>query len=396
MSNIYAIRRESLRKELKSVPYIVAAFDAMQQTNDAAAPFVQEANFFYLTGIQEPGWAVFVDAAAEEYLIAPSVSEVHRIFDGGLSNDEAKEVSGVKNVLDEKEGYALLSKIAETVEEVATIGRDPHHDHFSFAENPSIKRINTYVKKYAKSVKDIRPTVAAMRAIKDAEELKSVREAIAITSEAFGSVKQLLNSADNEYNLDASFTFSFRNQGVHHAYEPIIAAGVNACTLHYQKNETALPKNGLVLMDVGARVDSYAADITRTYAIGVPTPREIAVHAAVEKAHYEIISLLKPDLSIKEYHDKVDQIMKSALSGLGLLKNPSDYRKYFPHSISHGLGLDVHDALGNPKVFRAGMVLTVEPGIYIPEEGIGVRIEDDILITSNGHENLSGSLPTTL
>ncbi|MBC7565055.1 M24 family metallopeptidase, partial [Candidatus Saccharibacteria bacterium] len=151
-----------------------------------------------------------------------------------------------------------------------------------------------------------------------------------------------------------------------------------------------------VLLDIGARLNGYPADITRTYAHGDVSDRHKAVHLAVETAHHKIIALLKPGLNVKDYFHKVDKIMLVALHDLGLLKVEEDYRKYFPHSISHGLGIDVHDSLGGPEAFQPGMVLTVEPGIYIPEEGIGVRIEDDILITENGHENLSAGLPTSL
>jgi Xaa-Pro aminopeptidase len=203
-----------------------------------------------------------------------------------------------------------------------------------------------------------------------------------------------------EYEIEAAFTHAFRSNGATgHAYDPIVAGGKNACTLHYNDNNMALPKNGLVLMDIGARVGGYAADITRTYAIGTPTQRQKDVHAAVESAHHAIITLLRPGASVIEYHDSVDAIMKEALIGLGLMQSVDDtkaYRTYFPHAVSHGLGIDVHDGLGRPETFQPGMVLTVEPGIYIPSEGIGVRIEDDILITDTGHRNLSAALPTSL
>jgi Xaa-Pro aminopeptidase len=154
----------------------------------------------------------------------------------------------------------------------------------------------------------------------------------------------------------------------------------------------------MVLIDIGARVNGYAADITRTFAVK-PTKRQTQVHAAVERAHKKIISLLKPGLMLQDYIKAVDDIMKTEMIGLGLIENMNDnetYRRYFPHAIGHGLGVDVHDSLGSSRKLQEGMVLTVEPGIYIPAEGIGVRIEDDILITSTGHKNLSGSLSTDL
>lgn len=375
---------------------LIKAFDALQQTNDSSAPFVQEANFLYLTGVTEPGWLLIIDNESKSTLVSPDISEIHRIFDGGLSDEMAQKISGVDQVISKKDGDALLEKlfVQETVAYV--LGADPHEQDFSFVANPAPKQLFDYAKNHAKKVTDIRIDLAKLRGIKDASEVSKIQQAVNLTCESFEYIKQSLQNLDNEYNIEAEFSYAFKNAGADHAYRPIVAAGKNACTLHYQKNTMKLPKHGLVLMDVGAQIDGYCADVTRTYAIGTPSPREIAVHAAVETAHHEIIALLKPGLNVKEYHKRVDEIMKSALKGLGLLVKPTDYRKYFPHAISHGLGIDVHDPLGMPKTFQPGMVLTIEPGIYIPEEGIGVRIEDDILITSSGHENLSGHLLTSL
>jgi Xaa-Pro aminopeptidase len=154
-----------------------------------------------------------------------------------------------------------------------------------------------------------------------------------------------------------------------------------------------------VLLDIGARSGGYAADITRTYAYGDPTKRQIEIHAAVQAAHHAIIKLITPNLAVEEYQREVDCIMIDALLSVGLMADRDDtdnYHKYFPHAISHGLGVDVHDSLGGPQFLQLGMVLTVEPGIYIPEEGIGVRIEDDILVTDSGNVNLSARLSTDL
>lgn len=392
---IYRQRRNILFDEI-GAGFVLSAFDSLQQTNDSPAPFVQEANFYYLTGIEEPGWQLVVDSNRKSALIAPDFGEIHRIFDGGLSDERAKEISGVHRVVSVTEGEDLIKRLISDDKGIGVIGPDSHEEYLSFSLNPAPKRLYTRLKNSDATVIDIRSILSRLRGRKDEEELGLIRQAVNVTVDAFEKVKQSLDIAAHEYNLEAEFTYAFRNQGLIHAYEPIVASGANACTLHYGKNSEALPKNGLVLMDVGARFEGYAADITRTYAIGTPSEREVAVHAAVEKAHHTIIALLKPNLSVKTYHEKVDEIMKDALKELGLFNTPDDYRKYFPHAISHGLGIDVHDPLGAPKYFEPGMVLTVEPGIYIPEEGIGVRIEDDILITEDGHENLSGQLSTSL
>ena len=399
MENLaHAGRRAQLLVQCEAL-YIVTAFDEMQLSNDAAAPFLQEANFFYLTGIDEPCWLLLVEKGGKSILIAPEVSDVHRIFDGGLSYEQAKKISGVDEVLSKKAGEAYIRKIATHNNKIGMLGIDPHSVYNTFAPNPAPQRLRDLLIDIGATTKDIRPYLAKQRSQKSTDELRHMRVAINLTCATFAGVKNKLPKLTHEYMIDAAFSFAFRNVDAIHAYEPIVAAGENACTLHYVKNSAKLPKNGLVLMDIGARIGGYAADITRTYAIGTPSEREVAVHAAVEKAHHKIIALLKPGLSLKTYSEQVDEIMKDALQEVNLLEDRTDqktYRKYFPHAISHGLGLDVHESLGGYNEFQPGMVLTVEPGIHIPEEGIGVRIEDDILITENGYENLSAALPTSL
>lgn len=377
---------------------ILTANDAVQRSNDLAFPYEQESHFFYLTRIKEAGWLLIIDGIKKKsWLIAPDVSDMHRVFDGALDHETAKQLSGVDEVLTAAAGEQLLKQLAGTYDTAHSLDEHPHQDYFSFAVNPAQARLWAQLETLFVNVKDCRLELEKLRAIKTDEEVAFLKRAINITIDGFEAVRQALRKAAHEYQIEAALTHSFRSAGAEgHAYDPIVAADGNACTLHYTHNNDSLPKNGLVLIDAGARVNGYCADVTRTYAIGNPTDRQKAVHAAVEKAHHAIIALLGPGKSVKDYHDDVDAIMIDALKSLDLYKKPSDYRKYFPHAISHGLGIDVHDALGKPTHFQPGMLLTVEPGIYIPEEGIGVRIEDDILITKDGIENLSGALPTSL
>jgi len=377
---------------------VFAGYRQLQQKGDMAARFEQEANFWWLTGIEAPGWWLMIDRhSARSYLIAPEVEAVHELFDGSLSNGDAQRVSGVDEVLSAKDGEALLKKYATEHTVVFTLGKDSMAKHYDFVLNPGPMAMLSKLKRLYEIVIDCRIDLARLRAIKQPEEIAAIKKAVALTVDAFKDIKPRLGSLRHEYQVEAEFSHYFRSRGAEgHAYEPIVAGGKNACTLHYTQNNSSLKKSELLLLDIGARVGGYAADITRTYGIGEPTERQLAVHQVVEAAHREIIALLKPGLSIEVYAEKVDEIMKSALGELGLLKSPTDYRKYFPHAISHGLGIDVHDSLGRPSEFLEGMVLTVEPGIYVPEEGIGVRIEDDILITAEGAESLSAALPTSL
>ncbi len=377
---------------------VFTAHAAVQKNADTAYAYEQESNFFWLTGITEQGWQLIVDGFTKKaWLVAPDVSEQQRIFDGSLSYDDARSVSGVEEVVSVDEGANILDELAKSCDTVWSLDEHPHADHFEFIVNPAPAILWERLSGIFTEVKGARELLSRRRAIKSTEEVRLIQQAINSTVDAFSSIHENINSLRSEYEIEAEFNYSFTKSGTQgHAYDPIVASAANACTLHYGKNKDQLPENGLVLLDVGVRVGGYAADITRTYAVGTPTQRQIAVHAAVQKAHFSIIDLLTPGLGVREYHDRVDEIMKEALRSLDLLHSEDDYRKYFPHAISHGLGVDVHDSLGKPDALQPGMILTVEPGIYIPEEGIGVRIEDDILITETGNRNLSAALSTGL
>lgn len=367
----------------------------MQRAADARHPFAQEANFWYLSGIDEPDWKLLINGECS-WLIAPDVDEVHRVFDGALSFADAKARSGVGEVLTAAEGEQLLERLAKKHSTVATLGPDSYRKYYSFVENPAPARLRRQLKKLFGDVRDCRKDLARLRAIKQPGEIVLIRDAVDRTCQTFEAVRCKLPELAYEYQVEAEFTHDFRRHNYHHGYEPIVASGKNACTLHYVKNDAPLKSGELLLLDIGAARGGYCADISRTYAVGTPTPRQRAVHAAVELAHQQIISLLQPGYSMREYLAQVDIIMKQALASVGLGHDDEQYRRYFPHAISHGLGIDVHDSLGGYTEFQPGMVLTVEPGVYISDETIGVRIEDDILITETGHENLSGTLSTAL
>lgn len=398
-ATFFSHNRRQIAKHLGSGIVVLAGHHQLQRNNDMAFPFEQEANFWYLTGIKAPDWRVIIDLARDKtWLVAPQIASVHQIFDGSLSHESASRISGINEVISQSDEETLLGELARKHSLAYTLDDHPHRAHFNFIENPAGKRLHSQLERIFESVRDCRGQLAKLRAIKQPVEIQAMKKAISATMSVFQNVKQHLSEYQFEYELEAEFDYRFKQQGLGHAYNPIVASGKNACTLHYGENTSKLKQHQLVLMDIGARYQSYAADITRTYAIGTPTKRQVEVHEAVASAHRTIIRLLKPGLSVSEYHEKVDDIMKHALITIGLIRDNEDdaYREYFPHAISHGLGIDTHDALGKPAIFKAGMVLTVEPGIYIPKESIGIRIEDDILITEKGHSNLSSSLSTDL
>ena len=400
-SSFFVANRQKLSEMLAGMPLIMTAYTQIQRRADMSWQFEQESNFWWLTGIEAPDWQLIVDPIRHKsWLVAPEIDEVHQVFDGSLSFEGALGISGVDSVLTRAQGDEKIAELAKRHTVVQTLGDDPQAAHYNFALNPAPADLKRQLGRLFKEVHSVRADISKLRAIKQPAELAVMQHVIDLTIDGFAEIHSKLQDFKHEYEIDAEFSYLFRKKGARgHAYDPIVAAGANACTLHYVANSERLKKRQLLLLDIGASAGGYAADITRTYAYGEPTRRQIEIHAAVQSAQQQIISSIEPNISVEEYQRTVDSIMAEALISVGLMKGRDDeesYRRYFPHAISHGLGVDVHDSLGAPEVFMPGMVLTVEPGIYIPEEGIGVRIEDDILVTDNGRKNLSQRLSTDL
>lgn len=399
-SDFFTANRECIMQKLEGGVLVMSAYSEVQRNYDAAFRFEQESNFWYATGIDRAGWWVIIDGSrGKSWLVAPDVDATHELFDGSLSPESAAQRSGITMVVTRTAAADILKQIARQHRLVYTVDQPERAESFGFVLNPALREMRDLLARQFSDVRDFRPKLARLRAIKQPAEIAAIEAAIDITARTLDKVKERFSSYRHEYEIEADITHGFRFSGADgHAYDPIIASAGNACTLHYGENNAKLAKRSLVLIDVGAQFQRYAADITRTYAYGEPTRRQRDVHAAVESAHQNIVALLRPGLGVDEYSEQVDLRMKRALVDVGLLSSVDDekYRHYFPHSISHGLGLDVHDSLGAPRVFEPGMVLTVEPGIYIPDEQVGVRIEDDVLITASGSRNLSAKLSTGL
>lgn len=393
-SNFFKNNRERLGEQLQGAPAIFTAYTEMQRCSDESWHFEQEANFWYLCGIEEADWQLMIDGD-QSILIAPDISMVSQIFNEHISMEMAQAISGVDKIISHDEGVKYLADLAEKHSQIYTVLPKNQIDH-EFCLNPAQAVLASKLRKLFKKVQDARPMLHKMRAIKQKSEIMMMRRAINLTRAAFETVKNELPNYAFEYQAQARFSFEFERAGAVHAYDPVIAGGANAITMHYVSNRAGLKQGELVLMDVGARYGGYSADITRTYAFGEPTKRQRAVHLAVKQAKDRIIDLIKPGASVREYLESSDEIMGEALKSLDLYHNEDDFRRYFPHAISHGLGIEAHDPLGQPEVFLSGMVLAVEPGIYIPEENIGVRLEDNVLVTESGYDNLASHLSSEL
>jgi Xaa-Pro aminopeptidase len=393
--------RDSVLKATDARLIVLTANGLLQRSADTTFPFRQDSNFWYLTGVDEPDF-VLVHGEDQTFLIAPHRSEHRDLWDGAIDKKALRRQSGIDTILEHHEGWTLLDKLLKKHKKVHTIApAQTYFDDFGFYTNPSRSVLLGMLQKHRKlEIVDVRKQIARLRQIKQPCEIAVLQSAIDITTKSLAEVRKKLNRYAYEYEVSADVTAGFIRRGAAgHAYQPIIAAGAHGATIHYVDNSASIQPDDLLLFDIGAEVAGYSADISRTYAVGTATPRQRAVHAAVLKVRQAALDLLKPGTDMRQYEKDVDAIMAVELKKLGLLSDIEDrkkLKKYYPHLTSHFLGLDTHDAADYESPLAPGMVLTVEPGIYIPEEGIGIRVEDDVLVTEDGIEVLSASLPVDL
>lgn len=381
-------------------PIVVTANGLVQRGADSPYAFAQDASFWYLTGIDEPDVTLVIDGQ-RDFLIAPVREGARATFDGAVDAMALVKVSGVSEAINEAAGWKRLDELLGKTKRVATLAAAPNYiEQYGMYSNPARLRLQERLHKHVPDMEliDIRVELARLRMIKQPPEIAALQKAIDITAR---SLKQAFAGDRSrykyEYELEAAIAAGFRSRGASgHSFEPIVAGGKRACTLHNVANDSRLNPNETVVVDVGADYEHYAADITRTVALQKPTERQRAVYDAVKHVQAQAFDLIKPGLAMKKFEKQVVGFMATELKQLGLIKTNSQVRTYFPHATSHFLGLNVHDVGDYQQPLQPGVVMTVEPGIYIPEEGIGVRIEDDVLVTGSGIEILSGRLPRKL
>ena len=398
-----ANRQRLIRQLPPDLPIAITANGLVQRGADSAYPFTQDANFWYLTGINDPDITLVIDHQ-REFLIVP-IREGSRVtFDGQIDTLKLAQISGITDILNEASGWKRLDGLLAHNKQVATLASAPPFiEQYGLYANPARSRFADRLKQHVgEELKliDIRSELAAMRIVKQPVEIQALKEAINVTNQTLKDVlAKPYGTYAYEYQIEADISHGFRARGaLGHAFEPIVAGGIRACTMHYLSNSARIEPGELVIIDVGASINGYAADITRVLSTAKPTARQKAVHAAVKETQAYAISLLKPGVNLRVYEAKVANFVGARLKQLGVTSNlkPDTIRRYFPHATSHFLGLNVHDVGDYTKALQVGSVITVEPGIYIPEEGIGVRIEDDVLITETGVEVLSAKLAAKL
>lgn len=403
-------RRRFIRKMLPDSIAIFHSNDLMPRNGDTFHPFRQNSDLFYLSGLDQEETVVvlFPDCVKEEFqeiAFIKRTDEFIAIWEGEkLTKEKATAISGIQKVywLDQMDNILneliLLSK---------RIYVNPNeNDRFNSAvEDRNLRFAKALQKRYPlHKYHRSQPLLKKLAMIKSPLEIELMQRAIHITGDAFKRVLEFVQPGVMEYEVEAEITHQFIKSGANgHAYEPIVASGANSCILHYVKNNQRCKEGDLLLMDFGAEYANYAADLSRTVPVsGQFTDRQRKVYDAVLTVMKGAQELLVPGTMLEDYHKEVGKMMESALLDLKLL-TPSDiekqdssypaYKKYFMHGTSHHLGLDVHDLANRYDPIQAGMVFTCEPGIYIREEGIGIRLENDILVTDVGPVDLMANIP---
>ncbi|MDA3896252.1 MAG: aminopeptidase P family protein [Desulfobacteraceae bacterium] len=410
-SQLFIDNRDRLKKYLN--PNSVAVFnsnDVLPTSADGIHPFKQNPDLFYLTGIdqQETILLICPDAVLEkhrEILFIRYTNEEIAIWEGQqLSKENATEVSGIRTVFWTTEFERIFKELVSENRNIY-LNSNEH-----LRADTTVETRDARFLKWCKNAfplhqyERIAPIMCRLRTVKSAEEIQQIRHACDITNKAFRRILGIIRPGIWEFEIEAEIVYEFlKNRSRGSAYEPIIASGAGSCVLHYTANDRQCADGDLLLMDFGAEYANYAADVTRTVPInGRFSERQKDVYNAVLRVQKAAIDLLRPGNTIETYNKEVGRIMEAELIALNLLdanevKNQDRetplYRKYFMHGTSHHLGLDVHDVGSRHLAFEAGMVFTCEPGIYVRDEEIGIRIENDILITKDGPVDLTKDIP---
>jgi len=407
-SDFFKANREKLLSKMdKSSLLIVHSNDEMPKSGGQFYPFRQNSDLYYLTGIEQaqtilclcPGHS---DKQMREIIFIETPSELKEIWLGHrYSKEEVTSISAVSSIfwLDDYghiiSGLFKYSKVIYVNESELKKGEIESRD----------ARYNQHLKDLFSKYKfeDSRPLLNDCRIIKNETEIDLIKKACSITEKAFYNTVKKIQPGVREYELEAELMSEFiRNGSYRYAFEPIIASGKNACILHYTENSNLCNDGDLVLLDFGATYANYNADCSRTLPInGKFSKRQKQLYNSVLNTYKYALSLIKPGISLQEINDSIYEYIKIQHIELGLYsvsdmqneETKNVYKKYFMHGIGHYLGIDVHDVGDKKELLKPGMVITCEPGIYIKEENIGIRIETDVVITENGYIDLMPNIP---
>ena len=395
------------------LPNSIAIFnsnDEFPRNGDQNFPFRQNSDLFYLTGIDQEKTILilFPDSPIEAYkeiLFIVETNEIIATWEGHKwTQEEAKAISGIENIY-------WLDRFESILREIAVLANNIYlnsNENQRFVTEVPYKDI-----RFAKYIKDkyplhkierCAPIMHKLRVIKKPVEVEYIRTASKITGDAFLRVLKFVKPGIKEYEIEAEVLHEFIRQGASgYSFHPIIASGKNSCVLHYIENDKICNDGDIILLDIGAEYGNYAGDLTRCFPVnGKFSERQKQIYNSVLSIMKKAKQILREGVTIDEYHSQVCEEVERELANLKLLsindikaqdKNNPLYKKYFMHGTSHFMGMDVHDIGYKQEKIKSGMVFSCEPGIYVKEEGIGIRLENTVLITTNGLVDLTENIP---
>ncbi len=403
--------RKKIFKDLpeNSVAFVISS-DELPRNGDQTFRYRQNSDLFYLTGINQEQTILMLnpshlDKDKREILFIRQATEMAQTWEGHkLSKIEAEEISGIKNIKYINEFNSLIKDLTFYAEHIY-ISTNENLKYTRFYNDAGLRFINKMKFQFPlHSFRRLSPIIIKNRLVKSSKEIELMKKAIKITEDAFRRILKFIKPGVGEYEIEAEITHEFiKQQAKNHAYLPVIASGADNCILHYNENNKICNSGDLVLMDFGAEYKNYAADLSRTVPVnGKFTNYQKKIYKSVQFIQKESKKLMKPGMTINKWNKEVGKIMQNQLLELGLLnkedlknqtKDKPAYRKYYMHGTGHFMGIDVHDVGTNDTVWKPGMVLSNEPGIYIKEKNLGIRLENDILITQNGNIDLMNNIP---
>lgn len=428
LPGFFKARRDTLMKKTESegAAFIFPAAREVLRNPDVAFPFRQESNFFYLTGFEEPeAWVVLVPgaskgAAYKTVFFVRRRDPVMEIWEGERYGTEgALKIFGADEAHLHDDFAKKLPELLKNVEKVYyRANLDEAEDRIVMGALEQHRRSMGRSGRPLLPIADPNTVLASMRILKSREEVEAMKRACEITAAAHKAAMKETRPGMNECEIEAFIDYQFRKNGSQRVgYGSIIAGGKNACCLHYRANNEIMKDGDLLLVDAGAEYNYYTSDITRTFPVGKKfTKTQATIYDLVLKAQLECIAMAKPGVTQAQIHRHASEVLAEGALSLGLLKGKTDelissgaLKRFYPHGTGHWLGMDVHDIGlyqlgGEPRKLEAGMMFTIEPGFYIqpndmdaPAEyrGIGIRIEDDILITANGCDVMTAGVPKT-
>lgn len=403
MYKFYDRNRKNILEKLdnNSVAIIFSGVP-IKKMGDENYPFTPNSNFLYLTGIDRPNEILLLtkkdDELKEVLFIEPFDEEKAKWVGAVILAEEAKCISGIGEVEYIHSFYEYIAGILFNGR-IENVYIDLENRVFNL-NNPELDFAKQITEKYPYiNIKNLHNPLADLRRIKADCEVEKIRKAIKITGDGIVNMMKNVKTGMYEYEVEAYFDYTLKSAGVKDfAFKTIAASGKNATVLHYSDNNCKTEDNQLILLDVGAKYDYYCGDITRTFPVnGKFTKRQKQLYNIVLGGQKLVISAIKPNVPFKMLNKILIEYYEKELMEIGLITAPEQVKKYYYHGVSHSLGIETHDVgRHNEGLLQAGMVLTVEPGLYIAEEGIGIRIEDDVVVTENGCEIIYDGIPKTV